>query len=70
VFAPYAEAAFRLAEREIEYVAARADPGAERARAEAVEDVIIGTVVFEVALVALRRLAQEHHSASRFASEG
>lgn len=33
------------------------------------EAVVVGTVVFEAALVALRRLAQEHHSARRFAAD-
>lgn len=36
-------------------------------RAEAVKGAIVGTVVFEAALVTLRRLARAHHSALRFA---
>lgn len=60
VFARYAAHASALAEEEIAYVAA-----AER-RETAVEATVIGTVVFERALVALRRLAQEHHSRTRF----
>jgi DNA-binding transcriptional MerR regulator len=60
VLEPYARAADRLASREVATV------GQEQTRAEAVEQVVVGTVVFEAALVALRRLAQEHHSALRF----
>jgi DNA-binding transcriptional MerR regulator len=60
VFERYAQHASALAEAEIAYVA-------EAPRAEAaIEATIIGTVVFERALVALRRLAQEHHSRTRF----
>lgn len=59
VFAPYAEAADRLAASELGGVA-RADD-----REDAVEQAVVGTVVFEAALGALRRLAQEHHSALR-----
>jgi DNA-binding transcriptional MerR regulator len=60
VFERYAQHASALAEAEIAYVA-------EAPRAEAaIEATIIGTVVFERALVALRRLAQEHHSRKRF----
>lgn len=60
VFGRYAQHASELAEAEIAYVA-------EAPRAEtAVEATVIGTVVFERALVALRRLAQEHHSRTRF----
>jgi DNA-binding transcriptional MerR regulator len=57
----YARAADRLARREVATV--------DRARAQAVEQAVIGTVVFESALVALRRLAQEHHSSLRFLAE-
>ncbi|HET9416682.1 MAG TPA: hypothetical protein VFP30_04000 [Candidatus Limnocylindria bacterium] len=60
VFECYAQHASELAEAEIDCVA-------EAPRAEtAVETTVIGTVVFERALVALRRLAQEHHSRTRF----
>jgi hypothetical protein len=38
----------------------------EPTRGATVERVVIGTVVFETALLALRRLAQEHHSAAQF----
>jgi DNA-binding transcriptional MerR regulator len=63
-FRRYAEHADAMAREEIEYVAATDDPEA------AVEATVIGTVVFERALVALRRLAQEHHSRSRFGDGG
>ncbi|HSH23558.1 MAG TPA: MerR family transcriptional regulator [Acidimicrobiales bacterium] len=59
VFRPYAEVADRLAAQELRTV-----PPASRA--DAVEAVVVGTVVFEAALMALRRLAQAHHSALRF----
>ncbi|MGH2788443.1 MAG: MerR family transcriptional regulator [Actinomycetota bacterium] len=57
VFAPYARAADYLAPLEL----ATIPP--DLPRSDAIERVIVGTVVFEAALVALRRLAQEHHSA-------
>ncbi len=60
VFEPYARVAERLAAHEVATV------GEEESRAAAVERVVLGTVVFEAALVALRRLAQEHHSEVRF----
>lgn len=60
VFEPYARAAEQVAAREVASVPAGP-------RGEAVEVAVVGTVVFESALVALRRLAQEHHSALRFA---
>jgi len=60
VFEPYARVADQLTSREVATVAA-AGP-----RAAVVEGAVVGTVVFEAALVALRRLAQEHHSALRF----
>jgi DNA-binding transcriptional MerR regulator len=61
IFARYAEHADALAAAEIAYVAEQEEPAA------AVEATVIGTIVFERALVALRRLAQEHHSRTRFA---
>lgn len=61
VFEPYAEMADALAARELSHVN---DQG--KSRADLVEAVVVGTVVFEAALVALRRLAQEHHSALRW----
>ena len=60
-FRPYADAAFALAEHEVGAVSD------EPSRAETVERAIVGTVVFEKALVALRRLALEHHSKTFFA---
>lgn len=57
VFEPYARIADTLAAREVATIVPA------RSRAEAVEGVVVGTMVFEAALVALRRLAQEHHSA-------
>lgn len=60
VFSPYARAAEQIAAFELSAVAASEDsPGA-------VELTVIGTVLFETALAALRRLAQEHHSALLF----
>ena len=61
VFYRYAQAADELAEWELTQIPA------EDSRARAVEGVVVGTIVFEAALIALRRLAQEHHSAGRFA---
>jgi DNA-binding transcriptional MerR regulator len=60
VFEPYARVADELADREVATVSPTGS------RTEAVEGAVVGTVVFEAALVALRRLAQEHHSALRF----
>ena len=56
VFDRYADHADALATEELAFVA-----GAP-SREAAVERTVIGTVVFERALAALRRLAQEHHS--------
>lgn len=61
IFKPYAAAADRIAARELSGAPAGASV------AENVEWLVVGTVVFEAALAALRRLAQEHHSALRFA---
>jgi DNA-binding transcriptional MerR regulator len=60
VFGRYAPHADALAEAEIAYVAASPD------RESAIQSTVIGTVVFERALLALRRLAHEHHSRRRF----
>ncbi len=60
VFDLYLEPAFTIAEQEL----ASVEPGF--GRSATVQQVIVGTVVFEQALVALRRLAQEHHSRRRF----
>lgn len=56
VFLPHARAAAHLAEQEVSSV------GAESDRVQAVERLVVGTVVFEAALAALRRLAHEHYS--------
>lgn len=61
VFLPHAQAAAHLAEQEVSVV------GAESDRAAAVERLVVGTVVFEAALAALRRLAHEHYSGVRAA---
>ncbi len=60
VFDRYAHHADLMAAAEIAYVAQAED------RQEAVESTVIGTIVFERALVALRRLAEEHHSRTQF----
>ena len=60
VFERYARHADAMAEAEIAYVAGARD------REAAIEVTVVGTVVFERALVALRRLAEEHHSRRRF----
>jgi DNA-binding transcriptional MerR regulator len=64
VFGFHAEAAERIAAYELERTSA--DDG----RAAAVEGAVTGIVVFESALAALRRLAQEHHSRLRFGRRG
>lgn len=56
----YARHADAIADAELAYVAEAPTPEA------AVEATVVGTVVFERALSALRRLAQEHHSRRRF----
>jgi len=61
VFLPHAQAAAHLAEQEVSVVSAQSD------RAAAVERLVVGTVVFEAALAALRRLAHEHYSGVRAA---
>ena len=61
VFLPHAQAAGNIAEQEVSSL------GAESDRAAAVERLVVGTVVFEAALAALRRLAHEHYSGVRAA---
>jgi len=56
VFDRYAGHMDEIAANELAYVASM------ESREAAVEATVIGTVVFERAMVALRRLAQEHHS--------
>ncbi len=60
IFDGYADTAAAIAEVEL----ASVDPSS--GASSVVEQVIIGTVIYERALVALRRLAQEHHSTRRF----
>lgn len=60
VFERYAHLAHELASWEFERTPM------DRQREEVVEAVVVGTVVFEKALVALRRLAHESHSAALF----
>ena len=60
VFARYARHADALAAAEMAFVATSPD------RERAIEATVIGTVVFERAFAALRRLAHEHHSRRRF----
>ena len=60
VFRRYAKVADKLAAYELATIPAAAP------RAQAVEQAVVGTVVFEAALTALRRLAQAHHAAARF----
>lgn len=59
-FVPYARAVEPIAADEVAGLPAAS-------RDEAVEYVVVGTVVYGAALAALRRLAQEHHSARRAA---
>jgi DNA-binding transcriptional MerR regulator len=60
IFTPYAEVADRIAAAEV------SSGPQDASRAETVEWMVIGTVVYEAALSALRRLAQEHRSALQF----
>jgi DNA-binding transcriptional MerR regulator len=60
VLRPYADLADVLAKREVATIPADA------ARAEAVEAMVVGTVVFEAVFDALRRLAHARHAARRF----
>jgi len=57
----YARAVDQLAAEEV------ASVPEQGSRGQIVEHMVVGTVVFEAILGALRRLAQEHHSARRFA---
>ena len=58
-FLPYAEAAERIASMEVSGL------GSRTSREDAVEYTVVGTVVYGAALLALRRLAQEHLSKRR-----
>ncbi len=64
LFRPYAAAADAMAAWEVRAIPTDEPPGA------AVERLVVGTVVFEAVFNALRRLAHEHHSAVRTASDG
>jgi DNA-binding transcriptional MerR regulator len=57
VFSRYAQTVDDLAEWELDQTPT------DGSRSQVVQSVVVGTVVFERALVALRRLAQEHQSA-------
>lgn len=59
VFRPYAESASRMAEWEVASIPTSVP------RSVAVEQMVVGTVVFGAVFDALRRLAHEHHSAHR-----
>ena len=56
IFGPYADVADRMAAWEVRTIPAGEEPGV------AVERMVVGTVIFERILNALRRMAQEHHS--------
>jgi DNA-binding transcriptional MerR regulator len=56
IFGPYADVADRMAAWEVRTIPATDEPGV------AVERMVVGTVIFERILNALRRMAQEHHS--------
>ncbi len=43
---------------------------ADMPRDDLIERVVTGTILMERALTALRRLAQEHHSAKRYTPDG
>jgi DNA-binding transcriptional MerR regulator len=60
----YAEAAERIAVTDLEFVKRRETP------AELLHSAVIGTVLGESLLAALRRLAQEHESAKTFRGQG
>ena len=60
VLEAYADAAAIIAEADLEAVALRSG------RAEQVESVVVGTVLGDALLAGLRRIAQEHESASAF----
>jgi DNA-binding transcriptional MerR regulator len=59
-FIPYADAADELARFELAWV----DP--TQSVGNTIGQIVVGTVVYEQALVALRRLAEEHYSGERF----
>jgi hypothetical protein len=60
LFEPYIQTVDAMAGEELAYI------DDSHGKSSTVQQVIVGTVVFERALVALRRLAQQHHSNTRF----
>ena len=56
IFGPYADVADRMAAWEVRTIPTGDEPGV------AVERMVVGTIIFERILNALRRMAQEHHS--------
>lgn len=60
LFDPYIDTVDQMAENELSYI------DDSLGAASTVQQIIIGTIVFERALVALRRLAEHHHSNRRF----
>ncbi len=60
VFTPYAQAAEQIARFELSTV----DP--RQSAESAVAQIVVGTVIFERALIALRHLGEEHFSRERF----
>ena len=60
IFDTYADMAFDIAKFELDSI----DPS--RGPSDTVTQVIVGTVVYEQALLSLRRLAEEHHCNRRF----
>lgn len=64
---PYAEAAHSVAAHELTRLAEARDAGEHAG--ELVQQSVIGTVLYEPVLLALRRLAQEHESAQQFSED-
>lgn len=60
VFTPYADAVDGLADFELAWI------DETRGVGHTIGQIVVGTVVYEQALVALRRLAEEHYSGERF----
>ncbi len=60
---PYVEIADRIARYELGHL------DATKGRVELLEEMVVGQVVFGQLLSVLRRLAEEHYSASRFSTD-
>jgi DNA-binding transcriptional MerR regulator len=60
LFEPYADIVDELSRWELDFIPRNGS------RSSILESAIVGTVVFEAVLNALRRMAHEHHSAERF----